>query len=198
MNLSSKKSLDSDFFDKLYKENPDPWQLGTSEYEARKYEMTLNVLPRNLYQSGFEIGSSIGVLTEKLAQRCGSLISVDVSAIAQEQAKQRCHNLSNIVFQLMSVPQEFPIETFDLIVLSEVAYYWSWTDLRKAQHLILDHLRSGGHLLLVHWTVDARELPLTGNEVHDSFIDLAPASIKSLSSLTEDKYRLDLFEKYKV
>jgi SAM-dependent methyltransferase len=195
MSLSDKKSLTTDFFENLYQANPDPWAFETSEYEAQKYVTTLNELPHASYQAGFEIGGSIGVLTEKLAQHCQSLLSVDVSNIAQDQAKQRCRHLSNIDFQLMSVPQEFPNQYFDLVILSEVGYYWSWEDLRKAQRLILEHLQLNGHLLLVHWIVDARELPLTGEEVHDSFLKLVPNHLKHLKSLKEEKYRLDLFEK---
>jgi SAM-dependent methyltransferase len=195
MKLSNPKSLAADFFEHLYQENSDPWQLATSEYEAQKYTTTLDALPNNLYQSGFEIGGSIGVLTEKLAKRCHSLLSIDVAQIAQQQAIDRCQHLHNIRFELMSVPDDFPEEYFDLIVLSEVGYYWSRADLIKAQRLMLDRLRSQGHLILVHWTVDARVLPLTGDLVHDAFIELVPARFKHLKSLTQEKYRLDLFEK---
>ena len=50
-----------------------------------------------------------------------------------------------------------------------------------------------------HWIADARILPLTGNEVHDSFIELTTATrehhLKHLKSITNERYRLDLFEK---
>jgi SAM-dependent methyltransferase len=195
MNSSNPKSLTTEFFEQLYQENPDPWQFATSEYEAEKYAATLNALPRNLYKAGFEIGGSIGILTEKLARRCQSLLSVDVSQIAQTQAIDRCRHLHNIKFELMSVPEAFPTTSFDLIVLSEVGYYWSWDDLHKAQRLILDRLESQGHLLLVHWTADRGILLLTGDEVHNDFLKLVPDQLKSIKSLTQDKYRLDLFEK---
>jgi predicted TPR repeat methyltransferase len=195
MNSSNPQSLSTEFFEQLYQENPDPWQFATSEYEAKKYATTLNALPHNLYQAGFEIGGSIGILTEKLARRCQSLLSVDVSQIAQAQAIDRCQQLNNIKFELMSVPESFPTECFDLIVLSEVGYYWSWEDLHTAQGLIVEGLRPQGHLLLVHWTVDRGILPLTGDEVHDDFLRLVPDQLKRIKSLTEDTYRLDLFEK---
>jgi SAM-dependent methyltransferase len=195
MNPSHPQSLTPEFFEQLYQANPDPWQLATSEYEAKKYAATLNALPRNLYHAGFEIGGSIGILTEKLARRCQSLLSVDVSQIAQTQAIDRCQQLTNIKFELMSVPQSFPTESFDLIVLSEVGYYWSWEDLRTAQSSIVDRLRPQGHLLLVHWTADRGILSLTGDQVHDAFLGLVPDQLKRIKSLTEDKYRLDLFEK---
>jgi SAM-dependent methyltransferase len=195
MNLSNPQSLGTEFFEQLYQKNPDPWQFATSEYEAKKYATTLNALPRNLYQAGFEIGGSIGILTEKLARRCQSLLSVDVSQIAQAQAIDRCQQLANIKFELMSVPESFPTDSFDLIVLSEVGYYWSWEDLHKAQDLIIEGLRPQGHLLLVHWTADRGILSLTGDEVHDDFLKLVPDKLKRIKSLIEDKYRLDLFEK---
>lgn len=195
MNPSNPKSLTTEFFEQLYQENSDPWQFATSEYESKKYAVTLNALPRNLYQAGFEIGGSIGILTEKLARRCQSLLSIDVSEIAQAQAIDRCQHLTNIKFELMSVPESFPKKSFDLIVLSEVGYYWSWEDLRTAQSLIIDQLQSQGHLLLVHWTADRGILSLTGDEVHDDFLRLVPDKLKRIKSSTQDKYRLDLFEK---
>jgi hypothetical protein len=67
MNLSNPKSLTTEFFEQLYQENSDPWQFATSEYEAKKYAATLNALPRNLYQAGFEIGGSI--TSGRLCQR---------------------------------------------------------------------------------------------------------------------------------
>jgi poly(A) polymerase Pap1 len=60
---------------------------------------------------------------------------------------------------------------------------------------MLDRLRSKGHLLLVHWTADRGILPLTGDEVHDAFLELVPNRLKWIKNLTEDKYWLDLFEK---
>jgi SAM-dependent methyltransferase len=195
MNSSNQKSLTTEFFEQLYQKNPDPWQFATSEYEAKKYATTLNALPRNLYQAGFEIGGSIGILTEKLARRCQSLLSVDVSPTAQAQAIDRCQHLHNIKFELMSVPKSFPTGAFDLIVLSEVGYYWSWEDLHAAQCAIVEGLRPQGHLLLVHWIADRGILSLTGDEVHDDFLRLVPDKLKRIKSLTEDKYRLDLFEK---
>ncbi|AFY95342.1 SAM-dependent methyltransferase [Chamaesiphon minutus] len=195
MKSTNLQSLTTDFFEALYRENPDPWQFATSEYEAKKYATTLNSLPRDRYQSAFEIGGSIGIFTEQLASKCESLLSVDVSTIAQEQAKHRCQHLSHVDFQIMSVPDEFPDTSFDLIVLSEVGYYWCWDDFYKAQNLMLDRLKPQGHLEIVHWIVDARVLPLTGDLVHDSFLELVPNRLAHLHSLTTDKYRLDLFEK---
>ncbi|MBW4521916.1 MAG: nodulation S family protein [Scytolyngbya sp. HA4215-MV1] len=192
---SQSESLSPDFFEALYQTNPDPWQFKTSQYEAQKYATTLAALPKPRYQSAFEIGGSIGVLTELLGDRCERVLSVDVVDRAQKEAMQRCQHLPNVRFQQMQVPQQFPKEKFDLILLSEVGYYWCWQDLRKAQQQIFDALVPSGHLLLVHWTVDAQELPLTGDQVHEAFREGVPAKFRLLTEHRYEQYRLDLFER---
>ena len=195
MNESQPNSLPPSYFDQLYSSNPDPWKFETSEYEANKYAATVAALPKKHYRSAFEIGGSIGVLTQKLAQRCDALLSIDVSKLAQQQAIERCQELTQVSFEIMSVPEQFPQEMFDLTLVSEVGYYWSWEDLKKAQQLIIDHLEPGVHLLLVHWTLYACDYPLSGDEVHDSFFELAPNKLRHLLGQKEEQYRLDLFER---
>ena len=150
--MTNKTSLGADYFDRVYAANEDPWQFATSPYERDKYAATLAALPNEHYESGFEIGCSIGVLTQQLATRCGQLLSVDISETALRQARQRLGGAAQVRIENRAVPATFPDETFDLIVLSEVGYYWSMDDLLTARQLIIDHLRPGGHLLLVHWT----------------------------------------------
>ncbi|MGF1588947.1 MAG: class I SAM-dependent DNA methyltransferase [Pleurocapsa sp.] len=190
-----KNSLPPSYFETMYRANPDPWDFETSEYEAQKYQTTIATLPTSSYTNALEIGGSIGVLTALLAQRCNSLLSIDVSPTAQQKAIARCQDLPQVRFKLAQVPQAYPDEMFDLTLLSEVGYYLSWDDLKKTQQLIINHLQIGGHLLLVHWTLYAKDYPLTGDEVHDSFLQLSDTHLKHLQGLRQERYRLDLFER---
>ncbi|MEC4985742.1 MAG: SAM-dependent methyltransferase [Oscillatoria sp. PMC 1068.18] len=189
------QSLPPEYFEKMYRENPDPWNFETSEYEAKKYQATLAALPKTFYHNALEIGGSIGVLTAMLAPLCQNLLSLDVSETAQKKAIQRCQNLPQVRFQIMRFPETYPAAIFDLILVSEVGYYWGDADLVKSQQLILEHLQLGGHLLLVHWTPYVADYPLTGDRVHDSFLKLNPEKLRHLKGRREDKYRLDLFER---
>jgi predicted TPR repeat methyltransferase len=188
-----KDSLQPSYFEDLYQANPDPWDFETSDYEAQKYQTTIKALPKSRYRNALEVGGSIGVLTALLAQRCDSLLSIDVSQIAQQKAIARCQDLPQVRFKIAQVPQDYPDEMFDLTLLSEVGYYLSWDDLKKTQQLIIEHLDVGGHLLLVHWTLFAKDYPLSGDEVHDSFLQLT--ELKHLTGLRQERYRLDLFER---
>ena len=195
MTESADQSLPPSYFDEVYQANADPWNFETSPYEAAKYAATLAALPKPRYQHAFEIGCSIGVLTEKLAARCDTLLSVDVAAQALNRAKIRCQHLPQVRFELMHLPQQFPDQQFDLIIVSEVGYYWGWAGLKRAQELIVSHLEPGGQLLLVHWTPFVPDYPLTGDQVHTAFLNDTQPQLRHLHSSRTVKYRLDLFEK---
>jgi SAM-dependent methyltransferase len=192
-------SLPPSFFEAIYAEAPDPWSFATSPYEAAKYAATLAALPRAQYGSALEIGCSIGVLTEQLAARCDALLSIDVAERALNQARERCADLERVRFKLLQVPAAFPEGSFDLIIVSEVGYYWSMSDLRRARDLIVEHLVPGGHLLLVHWTVEVAEYPISGDAVHEAVFERAgerdDADLRHLRGRRERTYRLDLFER---
>lgn len=193
--MNPAESLPASYFDAIYQSAPDPWQFATSEYEAQKYAATIAALPQPHYRSALEIGGSIGVLTAKLAPLCDRLLSIDVSKLAQDQAIDRCQQLPQVEFELMSFPQEYPDTTFDLTILSEVGYYWSRADLHTAQQRMLELLEPGGNLILVHWLPRSPDYPLTGDEVHDAFLTLAPSQLQHLHAHRNDKYRLDLFSR---
>ncbi|MGB7486620.1 MAG: SAM-dependent methyltransferase [Phormidesmis sp.] len=190
-----KESLPPSYFEKMYAADIDPWQFETSEYEAQKYAATIAALPKEQYRSAFEIGGSIGVLTEKLSDRTQSLLSIDVSKTAQARAKERCAHLSHVEVDSVQIPHSYPDRIFDLTVVSEVGYYWSAADLPVAQQQIANHLESDGHLLLVHWTPYVKEYPLTGDQVHEAFLSQVGTYWRSLASRREDRYRLDLLER---
>ena len=189
-------SLPTTYFDNVYRANDDPWAFATSPYERAKYEATLAALPNERYANAFEIGCSIGVLSQMLAQRCDRLLSVDASELPLRTARQRLAPYANVTVEQRSVPAQFPDGQYDLVLLSEVGYYLNLDDLRRTRQLMIDHLTEGGHLLLVHWTPFVPDYPLTGDQVHEEFRAVAGDGqpLTHLLNQRTDKYRLDLFQ----
>ncbi len=192
VNIAQPNTLTPDYFDDVYAANADPWGFETKPYEQDKYADTLHSLPRDQYQNVFEIGCSLGVLTAMLAQRCGRLLAVDGSETPLARARERCRAFPQVQIAQMQVPDQFPDALFDLILVSEVGYYWSPDDFVKAQEKILAHLEPGGQLMLVHWTPPVHDYPLTGDEVHEAFLTLG--GLRHLSGHREETYRLDVLE----
>ena len=197
MNENQPNTLPPAYFDHVYQANRDPWNFETSPYEQAKYAATLAALPRPHYPAAFEIGCSLGVLTARLAGRCGHLLAVDVSAAALALARARCAALPQVELRRLRVPEEFPSQPFDLILLSEVGYYWAPADLAWAADLLVSGLLPGGQLLLVHWTPPVHDYPLTGDDVHEFFLAKAGADgpLRHITGQRHEKYRLDLLEK---
>jgi SAM-dependent methyltransferase len=197
MNENQPNTLPPEYFDHVYQANRDPWNFESSPYEREKYAATLAALPRPHYAEVFEIGCSLGVLTAQLAPRCGHLMAVDVSEAALVQARARCAGLPQVEIRQLRVPAEFPNQLFDLIVLSEVGYYWAPADLARATDQLIAGLNPGGQLLLVHWTPPVHDYPLTGDDVHEFLLAKATAHgpLCHLAGQRHETYRLDLLEK---
>jgi SAM-dependent methyltransferase len=159
-------TLDPGHFRERYSASPDPYGLADRWYEARKYAITVALLPRERYGTAFEPGCSIGVLTERLAARCDRLLACDAIPDAVASARTRTAGLPGVRVEQRVVPREWPMGSFDLIVLSEILYYFGDADLSQLLRLGLLALRPGGHLVAVHWRHHAPDHPRDGDEVH--------------------------------
>ena len=198
VNIAQPNTLKPDYFDEVYAANADPWGFETKPYEQAKYADTLASLPRGRYENVFEIGCSLGVLTAMLAPHCDRLLAVDGAEAPLIRARERCRSLPQVTLAQMQVPGQFPDERFDLILVSEVGYYWSPDDFARAQQEIVTHLTPGGQLMLVHWTPPVHDYPLTGDEVHEAFLNgafLKTEGLKHLGGHRKETYRLDVLEK---
>lgn len=185
------KSLPPDYFEQMFAGDPDPWQFETSAYESAKYDASIAALGGRQYTRGFEVGCANGVLTERLARCCDSLLSVDVSDTALARARKRNGDTRHVAFANMAFPKQAPDGGFDLIVLSEVVYYWSAADIAAAGAWIASHLGQGGDLLLVHW-IGETDYPQTG----DNAVQLLRGALPDVADIHADrheKYRLDLW-----
>jgi predicted TPR repeat methyltransferase len=187
-----RKRLDREYFENLYAESPDPWGFETSEYERRKYERTLGALAHRRYRLALEVGCSIGVFTEMLAPLCDELLAVDVSEKAIAAAKERLESFPQVRIELRRLPEETPEGPFDLVVASEVMYYWPEDVMLGALSSFEEVLAPGGALLAVHWRKETKTYPLQGDEVHELL--LAHTRLANTATITEPEYRLDLFE----
>jgi SAM-dependent methyltransferase len=156
------------FFEKRYRASSDPWQFASSAYELARYQTTLDSLSRGSYRRGFEPGCSVGVLTARLASRVEHLIACDVSDTAVAHAKARCRNLRHVEIYRGDVVAGAPGgDTFDLMVFSELGYYFSVAQLQELVNLLADRLAPAGEFLAVHWLGDSPDHLLHGDEVHE-------------------------------
>ena len=184
--------LGREYFEGLYAESGDPWDFETSEYEQHKYARTLSVLGEHTFRRALEAGASIGVFTEMLADRCDELLAVDVSERAVEAARRRLSGRGHVRVERRTLPEEMPEGPFNLIVASEVLYYFPREEMLAVLHGFERELARGGSLLAVHWRRETKTYPMQGDEVHELLAQ--NTRLQNKETIIEPDYRLDLFE----
>jgi cyclopropane fatty-acyl-phospholipid synthase-like methyltransferase len=184
--------LGRDYFERLYADSRDPWNFETSEYEREKYARTLAALGRRRFRRALEAGASIGVFTSMLAERCDELLAVDVSEKAVAEARERLKDLGNVRVERLTLPEQMPDGPFDLIVASEVLYYFTREEMLATLGRFEEELAPGGVILAVHWRRETKTYPLQGDEVHRLLHENTRLTVTR--SIAEQDYRLDLLE----
>lgn len=156
-------TLPREYFDALYAAAPDPWGFRSRWYEERKRALTMALLPDAHYRTGYEPGCSVGVLTRQLAGRCDRLLATDVSAAAVTAATAATADLPQVRVETATLPADWPRAVFDLVVISELGYYFDVDDLRELASRAVAGTQT---LVAVHWRHPVVDYPLRGDEVH--------------------------------
>lgn len=161
--------LPDTYFERMYAAADDPWQLATRWYEKRKYAITLALLPNHRYRHAFEPGCSIGALTALLALRCAHVTAVDVVGAALRTADTRLRAAGlrgQVTLARASLDSAWPPGPFDLVVLSEVAYYLTTEKLTEVLRRECPRLQPGATVIATHWRHAVADYPLTADQAH--------------------------------
>ncbi len=178
-------------FDALFATSDDPWQFKQRWYEARKRALTLACLPRARYASGYEPGCANGELSAALAGRCDRLLISDGAAAAVALAQRRVADLPHVAVAQAWVPEEWPAARFDLIVISEVAYYLNARALDGLAAKARASLHAGGDIVACHWRHPIEGCRLDGDATHESFA--RALGLPRVWSLVDPDFRLEVW-----
>ena len=168
--------VDPASFEGAYAAAGDPWDFATSDYEQHRYD-ALESLLRPLagpgahpYRRCFEPACSVGVLTERLVARCDEVVAVDPSPSAIAAARERLAGNDHVTLEVGAIPEWWPAGTFDLVVFSELGYYWDRPGLDDLLGRLATLRADGGDLVAVHWLGESPDHLLSGHDVHAAMI----------------------------
>ncbi|AMM23287.1 class I SAM-dependent methyltransferase [Variovorax sp. PAMC 28711] len=162
------------YFDALYSESTDPYAVRTRWYEERKRSVLMASLPQRRYTNAFEPGCGAAELTLQLAERCDSLLASDFSEAAVASARERTQALPNVSIEQQVLPVDWPHAQgpFDLIVVSEIAYFLDERAIRMLARFCAESLAVDGTLVACDWRPDFAERAATTDAVHAALAEL--------------------------
>jgi SAM-dependent methyltransferase len=162
--------VDPASFEAKYAGGSDPWSFATSAYELGRYDATIDLLD-GTYRRAFEPACSIGVLTARLAERCTEVVAVDPSPSAVATARQRLTDRPGVRIEVGAIPEWWPDGSFELVVFSELGYYWDRAGLSELIDRLAGIVEPGGDLVAVHWRGSSPDHVLHGDEVHAALVE---------------------------
>lgn len=185
--------LPDSYFDDIYAASPDPWQMAERWYEQRKYAITVAMLPHARYRHAFEPGCSIGMLTERLVDRCDHVTACDVAQAALDATRDRVGERGNLTLSRSSFDARWPVADVDLVVMSEVAYYLSAATLRRVLDRECARLPAGATLIAAHWRHAVVDYPLSGDQANALIGETA--DVTGTARYCDDDVVIDVFRK---
>jgi predicted TPR repeat methyltransferase len=140
----------------LFRQKIDPYEFSREpERFDRACEMLDSVSHGNRFGRVLEIGCAEGFFTERLSERCQSLLAVDISTTALDRARQRCRRLDSVQFAEWDLRSGTLLGEFDLILAVGVLEYIRRPKiLKQATDRIIKSLRVGGYLLMGNTVAD--------------------------------------------
>lgn len=179
------------YFEDLYRHNSDPWGYDSHWYEARKRQICLALLTRPRYPKVLEVGCSNGHLSFHLAQRAEQLLCIDVSESAVQLASERLQEFEHVVVENRKIPEDYSIQKFDLILISEMAYYLSANELHQFIEKLKHSLNDDGEILCCHWRHEIQDFELNAEQVHQAFQQHFP--FHHYLSLNDPDFMIDVW-----
>lgn len=183
-------------FDELFAASDDPWGFRDRWYERRKRALTLAALPAARYGDALELGCANGELAADLAPRCDRLRAIDGTPRAVALATGRLAAFTHVRVDQAWLPDQWSgvvemHERFDLVVVSEIGFYFTGEALDTLGDRIRDALAPDGTVLACHWRPRVRGCPLDGDEVHQRLS--ARLGLPSLLQIVDADLRLEVW-----
>ena len=128
------------------------------------------------------------------APRCHRLIGADCAPAAVAEARQRTQHCGNVAIERHLAPQSMPDGRFDLMVFSEVLYFFSDAALDQIAGFVEQRLERNGDCVLVNYLGDT-ESPRTGEAAADDFIRRLGPGFHIVAAHREEMFRLDILRR---
>ena len=202
---SKAKELNKEAIDRDFRLNDDPFRYMTTLSERLRFDQQAKLLDYirkgGCFHRALEIGCAQGVFTEMLAERCKSLVVLDISPTALAKTRKRRTWGSSLHFQEWDLKHDSVPGTFDLIVAAGVLEYLQELRMfRKVRAKLVAALRTGGYLLLQSTRVNPvvenawwAKYIIRGSRINRFFCE--DKELQAIEWIVTENYAVTLFRK---
>lgn len=174
------RPMDLAGFETRFRADPDPWKTFTSCREAIKRRQIIAAAGHRRWSRGLELGAGNGSNSQALRKCVLRLDICEGTARGAELINEAVANCPRARVHQLVLPAPFPASGYDLIVIAELLYYLTASDLRGLGHEISRTLVPGGRLILAHHHQKFADARQHGAKVHEALrgalqIPLAPS-----------------------
>ncbi len=164
-------------FDAMYTAR-DPWASADPRYtyQRHKYDVLSGLLKGRRYANALDLGCGLGDLARRLARQADSVLGLDISQEAANQASARHRAARNLCFAQGDVLDLSPHYdgAFDLVVVADTLYYLPRpiedATLKRLALRLAKLLQPGGTLLLAnHFFFAADRDSRLSRRIHRAF-----------------------------
>ncbi len=139
-------------FDLIYREQPDPWQIGAADSD--RYNLYFNLIRAHACgkASILDIGCGFGAFLARFQGDYEHLVGVELSKLAIQKGQQKHPFIQFIQGSADQLGQCMPpASCYDTIVYSDVIYYLDETGKHASLQWVAEHLAQDGLAFIAGW-----------------------------------------------
>lgn len=161
--------LDIDGFEARYREAADPWDVLNSPDEHLKRDAIIEATRRGDLTHVLELGCGIGGHSVALAKISTWLDCIEATCTGVERTRASLHHNRHTRVHQITLPGPLPRSSYTTVVISEMLYYLSVSDMVRLAADIRHVLVPGGQLVLAHHYAHFDDAQQSGATIHRDF-----------------------------
>ncbi len=161
--------LDIDGFEARYRKAADPWDVLNSPDEHQKRDAIIEATRCGDLTHVLELGCGIGGHSVALAKISTRLDCIEATSTGVERTRAFLRDCRHTRVHQIILPGPLPRSSYSTVVISELLYYLSVSDIVRLAADIRHVLIPGGQLVLAHHYAHFDDAQQSGATIHRDF-----------------------------
>jgi SAM-dependent methyltransferase len=187
-------AFERDAFARFHNAEQQTTRATSAEYERFRHQSVMGALSRRYYAHALEPGCGAGELTAQLARTCDRVTAIDLLQSDVARARARCAPWASVKIHCADIRTYLPEDPVDLIVFSEIGYYFSASELVSIARNLASRMVPGGEFIAAHWLNAGSDHVLHADAVHCQL--LANLALRWMTGERYGGLRLDLWKSF--